>query len=199
MMYGTPTPAQPVRATAVNERMHINSRVRLPGGDVDMETSMPFAMRTDTQRSPRSARYQPNPVQKPAKETEPKKQNNSFSGLSLRTVILSTSVLALALGMILLFDLSAMMEKSKAVNTIGTSAKAVQAQIDQLSVDLAMATKETDVAYNATQRLGLIAGKGAQTVYIMVPAKYQTNQLSFSMDAPPVQNGAYAALSGIMD
>jgi|GEM_PF-5379216 len=201
MMYGM-SARQPIkRGAAVNERMRVSTRVRLPGGDVDMETALPIERREFVKRNLRSTRH----LQKDARpaqemEAEPKKAAVNLTGISLRTLFTATAMVAVVLSMMLLLDLSAMMEKGKEVNAITASVEKASEQIEQLRVDLAMATRETDIAYSASKRLGLIAGKGAQTVYIQVPAKYQTSdQFPLSSDAPPVQNGAYAALSGYMD
>jgi hypothetical protein len=199
MMYGINARTEQRNKTAVNERMRINTRVRLPGGDVDVQTAMPITRRPLEQRSLRSARHQPK-ENRCAREEEKEKRAVNLTGISLRALVMTTSLLAIVLGMILLLDLSAMMEKGKEVNAITASVEKTTKQIEQLQVDLAMATRETDVAYNASQRLGLIAGKGAQTVYVQVPAKYQQSGfLQAATDAPPVQNGAYAALSGFVE
>lgn len=200
MMYGM-NARQPIkRGAAVTERMRVSTRVRLPGGDVDMETAMPIERREFVKRNLRSTRHTQQEVGPSVEAGEAKKPSVNLTGISLRHLTMITAMVAVVLSMILLLDLSAMMEKGKEVNAITTSVEKTSEMIEQLRVDLAMATRETDIAYSASKRLGLIAGKGAQTVYIQVPAKYQPKDEFFTTtDAPPVQNGAYAALSGYMD
>lgn len=187
-----------MRAPAVNQRMRVGARVRLPGGDVDMDTSIPIRHTMRARRNPRiQGRAGDRNAVQPHNDVV--RQNTNTSGITVRSLCVMTSVLALVLGMLLLLQLSDMMEKSKEVNAIQTSITQTKAQNEQLKVDLAKATRETDVAYSASQRLGLIAGKGADSVYIQVPDKYAQTQITIDQDAPPVQNGAYAALSGLME
>lgn len=198
MMYGTNMRSGPTRAPAVNERMRVSKGVRLPGGDVDMVSSMPL-MRNE--RLPRVARSLQRKDMRTPKEkvTHAAKANMNTGGMTLSSFAFITTAFAVVLGMVLLFQLSDMMEKNKEVAAIQTAITKAKARNEQLEVDLAAATRETDVWYSASQRLGLIAGKGAESVYIQVPQKYLDVTSSQELDVPPVQNGSYAALLGFME
>lgn len=157
-----------------SERIHVSPRVRLPDSDVSMDTAMPIHHPHDKKRNYRYLRRYN------GQKTSGSKKQCSFinaAGMTVHSLCLVTLAILLITGILIINQFSDMIETRKAADTAASVVLQVKAENEVLESILSIAVNETAVAYQASQRLGLIAGTGAESVCIRVPEQYLVDSL----------------------
>lgn len=200
MMYGANVNSQYKNTPATNERMRISTRVRLPDSDVDFETSMPIRYTAGQKRNPRVNRNQ---RQQQVQHRQPVKAAQlaqpTKGTVSAKTFAMVLAVVTLFFSLTLLFRVSDMMEKSKQVQALQKTIEQTKTLNEDLESILAEATRDTAVRYSASQKLGLIAGEGANSISIEVPQSLIDISARQMPDTIPTQNSGHTALLGFAD
>ncbi|MBQ2699961.1 MAG: hypothetical protein IJF65_02280 [Clostridia bacterium] len=182
-----------------SERISVRAHVRLPASEIDPRTGMLLPPRPSAQRNPRSQRQAPGRTPAKAEETHytPHSIPSRKPGLPLRRAMAMMAVLACTLGFITLLNYGQVTQQSKEVNLLRDEIVQVQKETEDKKLVLADMLKDTELWYNASQKLGMISSKGVSVVYLNAE-KPQTMPIT-QADVPPARTGIYAALFGFLE
>lgn len=182
-----------------SERISVRAHVRLPASEIDPRTGMLLPPRPSAQRNPRSQRQAASRAQEKvsrealgAKVIQPKQP-----GMPLRRAMAMLAVLACTLGFISLINYGQVTQQSKEVSALRDEITKVQQTTNDQRLVLADMLKDTDLWYNASQKLGMISSKGVNVVYLNAE-KPQTINMN-QADVPPARTGIYATLFGFLE
>lgn len=194
-------------------RIYVSSHVSAPAGEVDPITSTPLPPRRQvaSRVQRRQAGIKAISQRVPLKSTVtnvagasaqrssamPKHQSPPAKGLAMNKALAIIGCLVFVLGIMTLVKVSEMTEKSKGIDSVLTQITQCKKENDDLTVELAAASQDTDVWYNASQKLGMISAKGVSVVYLEAP-QTRTAQVA-QADVPPARSGIYATLFGFLD
>jgi len=181
------------------DRISVRAHVRLPASEIDPRTGMLLPPKASAQRNPRSRRQAPGkaPVKANQEHYTPHSIPTRQTGMPLRRAMALMAMLACMLGFMTLIDYGHVTQQSKEVNRLRQEITQVQKETDGKRLVLADMLKDTDLWYNASQKLGMISSKGVSVIYLNAerPQIVQTAQA----DVPPARTGIYAALFGFLE
>lgn len=182
-----------------SDRISVRAHVRLPASEIDPRTGMLLPPKPSAQRNPRSQRPQPGKqsVKTQQEHFTPHSIPTRQTGMPLRRAMAMMALLACTLGFVTLVEYGSVTQQSKEVNQLRREVAQVQQETDDKRVVLADMLKDTELWYNASQRLGMISSKGVSVVYLNAE-KPQTVQIA-QADVPPARTGIYAALFGFLE
>lgn len=195
-------------------RISVRPHVRLPASEVDPRTGELLPPKPSAQRNPRSQRQaakaqpaKPQPVKAQAWESAGLKPpirgippaKTREKGLSLSRALALMAVLVFLLGLSSLARYSEVTQQSKTVSRMRDELAQVRKETEDKRVELADLSKDTDVWYNASQKLGMISAKGVSVVYLTAPQAQSVSTGYSQADVPPARTGIYAALFGFLD
>ena len=169
-------------------RIAVNPRVHLPSGELIRRADHLVQYSEPIIRRPRSRKYQQNA---PADITHIGHMLKLalHNGIHARTLLWSALFFMFILSIILCLQFGDALVAKKAVDSIHYEVETATRENKVLADELKRKTSSTGIQYAASQTLGLIAAKGAETIYIEVPV------IKTLVDNPqPLQSGAYAAL-----